>query len=138
MKARAISTRGMSVQLPKHLYRRMERTARLTKCQFSEVIASALETSLPLLPDELPRDVAEDLAGWTLLDNEALRAIAGAFLPQKQQWRFTILLRKREAGALSARERAEWEALQQEYPRVSQNKAKAHYLLAQREKARKA
>jgi len=33
---------------------------------------------------------------------------------------------------------AEWEALQQEYLRVSQNKAKAQYLLAQREKARKA
>lgn len=126
------------MQLPKHLYRRVERTARLTKCHFSEVIVSALETSLPLLPDELPRDVAEDLAGWTLLDDEALRAIAGAFLPKKQQRRFAILLRKHEAGALRARERAEWEALQQEYLRVSQNKAKAQYLLAQREKARKA
>ena len=48
MKATAISTRGMRVQLPKHLYRRVERTARLTKCHFSEVIVSALETSLPL------------------------------------------------------------------------------------------
>jgi hypothetical protein len=87
------------------------------------------------MPEELPRKLAEEVAGWTLLDNEALRAIAGAFLPTRQQRRFTLLLRKQEAGNLSARERTEWEALQQEYLRVSQNKAKAQYLLAQREKA---
>jgi hypothetical protein len=34
------------------------------------------------------------LARWALLDNEALRAIAKAFLPQQQK-RFTALLRKR-------------------------------------------
>ena len=136
MKARAVATRGMRVQLPKRLYRRVVRAARLTKCHFSKVIVSALETSLPLMPEELPRKLAKEVAGWTLLDNEALRAIAGAFLPARQQRRFTLLLRKQEAGNLSARERTEWEALQQEYLRVSQNKAKAQYLLAQREKAR--
>lgn len=138
MKARAVSPRGMRIQVPTHLYRRVERTARLSGCHFSEVVASALETSLPLLPDELPRDVIDDLAGWTLLDDEALRAIAGAFLPQKQQRRFTILLRKQETSKLSARERAEWDALQQEYLRLSRNKAKAQYLLARRKQARKA
>jgi hypothetical protein len=136
MKARVVSTRGMRVQLPTSLRRRIERTARLTKCNVSEVIASAVETSLPRLPNEVPLAVAEELAGWTLLDDEALRAIAGAFLPQKQQRRFTVLLRKKEAGTLKTRERAEWEALQQEYLHVSLNKAKAQYLLAQRQKAR--
>jgi hypothetical protein len=71
-----------------------------------------------------------------LLDDEALRAIAGAFLSQPQQRRFTALLRKHETQQLSTHERLEWEALQQEYLRVSQNKAKAQYLLAQRHKAR--
>ena len=71
-----------------------------------------------------------------LLDDEALRAIAGAFLSQPQQRRFTALLRKHEMGQLGAHERTEWETLQQEYLRVSQNKAKAQYLLAQRHKAR--
>lgn len=70
------------------------------------------------------------------LDDGALRAIAGAFLSQTQQRRFTALLRKHETEQLSIHERREWEALQQEYPRVSQNKAKAQYLLAQRQKAR--
>jgi len=137
MKARAIATRSMRVQLSKRLYRRVERAARLSKCHFSKVISASLETSLPLMAEELPRKVVEKMAGWTLLDNEALRAIAGAFLPTRQQRRFTLLLRKQETGNLSARERPEWEALQQEYLRVSQNKAKAQYLLAQRERARK-
>ena len=138
MKSRVVSTRGMRVQLPTYLRRRVERTARLTKCNVSEVIASAVETSLPRLPDEVPPAVAEELTGWTLLDDEALRAIAGAFLPQKQQRRFLVLLRKQEAGTLNTRERAEWEALQQEYLHVSRNKAKAQYLLAQRQKIRAA
>jgi hypothetical protein len=71
-----------------------------------------------------------------LLDDATLYAIANAFLPSKQQRRFTTLLRKSDAGMLSAREQAEWTALQQEYLRVSQNKAKARYLLMQRDAAR--
>jgi len=136
MHAKATNTRRMSVQLPTYLSRRVERTARLTKCKVSEVVASALATSLPPLPDELPPAIAEELAGWMLLDDEALRAIARAFLPQRQQRRFAILLHKQETDQLNARERTEWEALQQEYLHVSQNKAKAHYLLTQRQKAR--
>lgn len=84
----------------------------------------------------MPPTVAEELAGWMPLDDGALCAIAGAFLSQTQQRRFTALLRKHETEQLSIYERREWEALQQEYPRVSRNKAKAQYLLAQRQKAR--
>ena len=120
MPAKAINTRRVSVQLPTYLSRRVERTARLTKCNVSEVVASALATSLPPLPDELPPAVAEELAGWMMLDDEALRAIAEAFLSQTQQRRFTALLRKHETKQLSTPERREWEELQQEYLRVSE------------------
>lgn len=71
-----------------------------------------------------------------MLDDEALRAIASAFLPAKQQRRFTTLLRKAELGRLTEREQSEWNVLQQEYLRFSQNKAKAHFLLTQRGKAK--
>ena len=136
MHAKTLKTKRMSVQLPMYLSRRVERTARLTKCNVSEVVASALATSLPPLPGELPPAVAAELGGWMLLDDEALRAIAGAFLSQTQQRRFSALLRKQETEQLNMRERKEWEVLQQEYLRVSQNKAKAQYLLAQRQRAR--
>jgi hypothetical protein len=51
------------------------------------------------------------LAPWTVFDDEALRAIADAFLPPKPQRRYTTLLRKAVEGRLGAHEREEWEAL---------------------------
>jgi hypothetical protein len=102
------------------------------------LIVSTLETRLPPLPDRLPPELAADLGRWSLLDDEALLAIASAFLPAKQQRRYSTLLRQANAGRLNARQRAEWDALQQEYLRFSQNKAKAQFLLAQRKRASQA
>jgi len=141
MKSRASSTRkkpatrAVRIQLPQRLYQRVEQTARQTGYGVKELIVSALETRLPPLPERLPPELAADLARWSLLDDEALLAIASAFLPVKQQRRYSTLLRKANASRLSAREQAEWEALQQEYLRFSQNKAKAQFLLAQRKRA---
>lgn len=98
---------------------------------------AALETALPLPLDTLQPEDAADLARLALLDDEALRAIAMAFLPQQQQRRFTTLLCKEEAGRLNAHEQKEWEDLKQVYLRVSRNKAKAQFLLEQRTKGRK-
>jgi len=127
----------VKLRLPRRLYQRLEQTARSANCDVKEVIVSALETAVPPLPDDLPPEVAAELAPWVLLDDEALRAIADALLPPKQQQRFTTLLRKEAEGRLSARERQEWETLQQEYVRVSRNKAKARFILDQRAKARR-
>ena len=121
--------------MPQRLYQRVERTARENGCGVPELIVSTLETRLPPLPGHLPPEIAAELGRWSLLDDEALLAIASAFLPTKQQRRYSTLLRKADAGRLSEGERAEWEALQQEYLRFSQNKAKAQFLLAQRKKA---
>jgi len=129
------ATRTVRIQLPQRLYQRVERTAHQTGFGVKELIVSTLETRLPPLPDLLPPDLAADLAHWSLLDDEALLAIANAFLPAKQQRRYSALLRKADSGRLSADEQAEWTALQQEYLRFSQNKAKAQFLLAQRKRA---
>jgi predicted component of type VI protein secretion system len=102
-----------------------------------ELILLVLETAVPPLPNELPHELEADLARWAMLDDEALRAIADAFLPPKLQRRYTTLLRKGEEGRLDAHEREEWEALKQQYQRISENKAKAWFLLDQRTKARR-
>lgn len=124
--------RTVSIQLPKRLYLRVERTAQQTGFGVGELIVSTLETGLPPLPNHLPPELAADLARWSSLDDEALLAIANAFLPAKQQRRYSTLLRKADAGRLSDSEQTEWAALQEEYLRFSQNKAKAQFLLAQR------
>ena len=125
-----------ALALPENLYRRAERSARLTHCKVEEVLISTLEAALPLIPDDLPPDLATDLAEWAMLDDEALCAIADAVLSLEQQRRFSVLLRKESEGRLSESEAREWETLQQEYLHVSRNKAKAHFLLEQRTKAR--
>ncbi|MFN0121237.1 MAG: hypothetical protein ACKV2V_12125 [Blastocatellia bacterium] len=122
--------------MPRHLYQRLEQTADAVHCKVADVLVATLETRLPLLPDHLPSALAADLQRWAMLDDQALRALADAFLPAKQQRRFTTLLRKFEAGQLTERQRREWEQLQQDYLRLSQNKAKARFLLLQREQAR--
>lgn len=124
----------LALALPENLYRRAERAARLTHREVEEILTSTLEATLPFLPEDLPPDLAAVLAEWAMLDDEALRAIASAVLSPQQQRRFSVLLRKESEGRLSKEEAQEWEALQQEYLRVSMNKAKAHFLLEQRAK----
>jgi hypothetical protein len=129
------TTKPITLRLSNRLYQRVEKAARAAKCGVSEMIVSTLETRLPPLPKSLPPEIAADLSRWTLLDDAALRAIATSFLPAKQQRRFTTLLRKSQEGNLTTLEEAEWITLRQEYLVCSQNKAKAQFLLAQREKA---
>ena len=127
-----METMALKLQLPGDLYQRLERTARLATCDVREVVVCALQTALPPLPDDLPSEVAADLARWALLNDEALRAIAEAFLPPKRRRRYTPLLRKEAEGRLSDREREEWEALRREYRHISENKANARFILEQR------
>ncbi|HXG91611.1 MAG TPA: hypothetical protein VNN73_04485 [Blastocatellia bacterium] len=126
----------LKLRLPGRLYKRLEQTARLAQCNTEDVVVSALEASLPLLPDKISPALAKDIARLSLLDDEALRAIANACLPPKRQRRFTTLLRKEQENSLSSAEQKEWESLKKEYLRVSQNKAKAQFILEQRRKAR--
>src|SRR5438093_12573722 len=113
MKVAVMDAVELQLWLPRHLYQRLAHTAELAQCEVKEVIVSVLETTLPPLPADLPPAVAAELARWMWLDDEALRAIANAVLPPKQQRRFTVLLQKDAAGSLSARERAAWEGLKQ-------------------------
>jgi hypothetical protein len=131
-----MSSSEFALVLPENLYRRAERAAVLTRNEVTDVLISTLDAALPVLTDDLPSDLAQTLAEWTVLDDEALRAIASAFLSPDQQQRFGNLLRKESEGSLTESEKREWDALQQEYLRISRNKAKAHFLLDQRAKTR--
>jgi len=126
-----IQATEVKLQLPTRLYQRVAQAAQGTKCEVTEVIVAALEAALPPLPDDLPPDVSAEVMRWAWLEDEALRAVAEAFLPRQQQRRFTTLARKGETGRLTAREREEWEQLQHAYLRLSQNKAMAQFILTQ-------
>ena len=80
---------GIEVPLSvsKPLYQRLEKAARLAQCDVQDVIVSALETALPLLPETLQLEDAAALARLALLDDETLQTLAETFLPQQQQRR---------------------------------------------------
>jgi Bacterial DNA-binding protein len=124
----------VKVRLPLRLYQQLKHTARLAECETEDVILSAIEATLPPLPKKLAPESAKELARMMMLDSEALRAIADAFLPPKRQRRFTTLLRKERDQRLSASEKEEWEVLKREYLRVSQNKAHSRFILEQRKR----
>jgi hypothetical protein len=128
----AIQAMEVKLRLPARLYERVAQAAQGNKGEVAEVIVAALEAALPPLSDSLPPDVAAEVVRWAWLEDEALRAVAAAFLPRQQQRRFTTLARKEETGRLTARERAAWEQLRQVYLRLSQNKAMAQFILTQR------
>ena len=88
----------LKLRLPEKLYQRLEHTARLAQCDVKDFILLALEAVVPPLPDTLPPELAADLARWAVLDDEALQAMADAFLPPKLQRRYATLLRKGEKG----------------------------------------
>ena len=132
----AIQATEVKLQLPTRLYQRVAQTAQGTKCEVTEVIVAVLEAALPPLPDDLPPDVTAEVVRWAWLDDASLRAVAEAFLPRQQQRRFTTLMRKEKTGRLTAREREEWEQLQQAYLRLSRNKAMAQFILTQRAQGR--
>jgi hypothetical protein len=75
----------VKLRLPEQLYQRLEQMARLAQCDVKDFILLALEAVVPPLPDALPPELAADLARWAVFDDEALRAIADAFLPPKLQ-----------------------------------------------------
>jgi hypothetical protein len=129
------SYQEINVSVPRPLYQRLEQAARATRIPAPELVVSALRHTLPPLPDDLPPALADELTRWAVLDDDALRAIAAGFLSAPKQRRFSILTRKEEANKLTPREQTEWDALQAEYLRVSQNKAKAHFILTQRRQA---
>jgi hypothetical protein len=135
MQGHRMQAMEVKLRLPGQLCQRLEQMARLAQCDVKDFILLVLEAVVPLLPDKFPPELAADLARWAVFDDEALRAIADAFLPPKLQRRYTTLLRKGKEGRLDAHEREEWEALKQQYQRISENKAKARFLLDQRTKA---
>ena len=119
----------MKLRLAETLYRRLEQTGRLAQCDVEDPLLLALEAVVPPPPDTLSPELASDLARWAPLNDEALRAMADAFLSPKLRRRYAILLRKGEEERLSAHGREEWETINQQYQRISENKAKARFLL---------
>lgn len=119
------------VQVPEPLYRRLERTAKLTRRTVDEVLASTIAVALPSMPD-LPETLATELTGMIWLKDEALRAAAQPTFTLEQQKQLSELNDREDQKPLSESEQVEREALLAEYQRSVLRRAQALAVLAQR------
>jgi hypothetical protein len=123
-----MSFQAVTLQLPQSIYNSAHRTARAVKRPLAEILVTVLKSSLPPL-EGLPPEIAAQLTALESLDNERLSQVACAILPPSQQRRLSALLRKNQAGKLTARERVALDDLVSEAELLMLRKSRAYALL---------
>jgi len=91
-------------------------------------LVTVLKSSLPAL-DGLSHEIATQLTALESLDNEHLLQVARGILPPSQQRRLSALLKKNQAGKLTARERVALDDLVSEAELLMLRKSHAYALL---------
>lgn len=118
----------VTLTLPNKLYRPIQRAAQATRQPVEKVLLTALAASLPPL-DDLPADLAGELAQMESLNNDALWQAMLETVPITQQQALEKLLQKNQAGELTPAERERLASLQHAADGVMLRKAHAAVLL---------
>ena len=126
-----MTTQSVTLYLPDSIYRRVQQTAQVLQRPLEELLLDAVTTALPLL-DDLPPELADDIAALALLNDAALWRIARSTMPPSNQKQLDLLLDEKSQGALTARGQQELDQLLSEYERVVLIRAQAALLLQQR------
>lgn len=112
-------TTRLTVTLPDHVYKRIERLAQLSGQEVEEALANTLTELLPPLNSELDtRSVA------SLSDNEII-LLSESMMDEMQSARMSALLSKQQAESMSDSERAELKMLMENYEAGQLRKAQA-------------
>lgn len=119
----------ITVALPELLYLRLERTAQATRQPLADVLLRAVEVGSPPGWEDAPSEFQTDLAALDRLDDDALWSIARSRQTEHDLVRYTVLLEKNAAGALTLAERAELKTLRTEADRFMLRKAQAAAIL---------
>jgi hypothetical protein len=126
-----MTTQSVILHLPDVIYRRVRQTAEILQRPLEELLLDAVTAALPLL-DDLPPELANDIAALALLNDAALWRAAQSTTPLSNQKRLDLLLDEKSRGALTARGQQQLEQLLSEYERVVLTRAQAALLLQQR------
>ncbi len=124
-----MATDAVTINLPDHLYRRLERIAKLTKQPLEGVIVRTLSSSLPPLPDDLPPATRDALQALESLSDHELQQFAHAILPEDQHTRSMELRERRVEGTLGTGEQAELDRILHAADLLTLQKAYAAVLL---------
>ena len=100
-------SQSLTLQLPDHIYQRLQRVAQTTRQPMEVVAYQSLQGNLPPLIEDVPDEWRGDLIEFEQLDDEALWKIAQEQLLKTQWERHQELLQRNQDGVLTDDERGE-------------------------------
>lgn len=121
----------VTIQLPKNTYERIRNAARAQKRTLENLLQDAVSAGLPLV-DDLPPELAGEITAMTLLNDQALRQVAGRKIPAARQKKIDRLLDEKQAGQLNKVGQKELDILLAEVEHIILVRAQAAALLCQR------
>lgn len=124
-----MTTETMTIQVPKLLYRRLERLAALSGRTLDSLITQILSANIPPLPDDLPASTRDALTSLEALNDDDLWLKLHSRMPNAEYEQLTELRAKHRAGTISPDEQAFLTRLTQEADLRTLRKAYAAVLL---------
>ncbi len=122
----------LTIRLPEQVYQNIEQRARRTQRSIEDELAVVVATALPTL-DELPVELADELAQLNLLTDNELRGAAESVLPPEDSEQMQALAFKRQREGLTVGEQQTAEHLLRRSERLMLIRAKAAILLKERD-----
>ncbi|MCX6029772.1 MAG: hypothetical protein NT169_10780 [Chloroflexi bacterium] len=121
----------IEVGLPKPVFAKLQRAAKLTYRSVEELLAATINATL-VSPLDLPRDLANELAAMHIMSDAGLWAAAEPSMSPAEQLRLSQLNEMGGERTLTLSEQAEQQQLLKAYYRSMLRRAKALAILAQR------
>jgi hypothetical protein len=121
----------ITIQMPDNVYQRARRAAQALQRPTEDVLFDTLSATLPPL-DDVPPDMAGELAAMALLSNEVLENMARATMPPERQRQLDDLLERQGRDELDEPGQHQLAELMAKYGRTMLRRAHAVALLAGR------
>lgn len=126
-----MSLQTVTVRLPERLYQQVKQRARQMHRSVEDELVAVVAAALPTL-DDLPADIADDMAQLAFLTDDELWHAARTTLPTSEAERMQALLQKRQREGLTPQEEEEANHLAYHYDRTMLVRAQAAALLKER------
>lgn len=119
----------VTIQLPEDIYRRLEQSAQVANTPLEEVLLWSVRAGMPPSINDLPPQFRQDCLDLERLSDKELRRVAESAMAAGRQRKYTNLLRKNQAEALTKQEQQQLKNLGAEARRLTFRKAYAYALL---------
>ena len=126
-----MSPQTVTVHLPEAFYERLQRAAQMQQRSLENFLLDAAITGTPLL-DDLPPELAGEMAALVLLNDAGLWRVARRTLSSEKQEQLDTLLQIRGRGELPPEDHLILDELLSEYEQIILARAHAAVLLKQR------